>query len=512
MTIHPMVADLGRPKTPSVSISRLPTVSTSLFSPEPPSAASRDFARKPSNRGWNQEQQRQAFLYHLTKWSLEHDSSPHFHGKISLAPQPVWSEEVLELGKSVRCILANDSFTVARKSIVVRLFPPQGNNRHMGKLSQGQRRQDSIEPSGTGLINSEHHVGDLDHSKYLACPQCIDGKYRNGITQGYYKLVIRCGAGWMSARDYFNKLHLSNVRARKVCRRRCPHDKTIDPTFAERSITSGPPSVSKDTVTIQPLFHPFTRLPPEIQELILLTAAGMFGNYNMCHGTHLPTHSNTSDTERPSRPAISLSTMLRISPHINTTLAPYIYHATDFHFGVTGFTNFLWQSSHRRSELRRLTFHFGKLALLHCIRWLAPDHVFELFEPPVVTNPRSLQYFWRCQIQDLSREVTLLTLTLDVSSIPVQDLAMVTRIMRESFGGVERIRFVETDKSGKVTVLERNDLRLAAVGEGRTWRELSRAFFEKYRRYQYFTKFALFNQDMKQLEKYMDENKEAFDQ
>lgn len=368
-----------------------------------------------------------------------------------------------------------------------------------------------MDPLGTGIIDVEQRGEDQDAWKCQACPEVTESEHGSGITQRYYKLVIRCGAGWMSARDYFNKLHFSNSQARKVCLRTYPRGRTLDHTLAERSKNLGPPSDSKDTVKIQPLFHPFTRLPPELQELILFTATGLFGSYNMCHDSQLLGRPITSDTENPNQRAISLSTLLRISPHINETLVPYIYHATDFHFGLTGFTNFLWQSSHRRCELRRLTFHFGKLALLHCIRWLAPDHIFELFEPPVVTEPRSLQYFWRCQIQDLAREVRLLTLTLDIRGIPLQDLPMVTRIMRESFGGVDRIHFVETDQLGNVTVIEHSDVRLAQLGEGKTWRELSHSFFEKYRRFQYFTKFSLLNEDMERLEELMNEDQEAFD-
>ena len=205
--------------------------------------------------------------------------------------------------------------------------------------------------------------------------------------------------------------------------------------------------------------------------------------------------------------------MLQISKQMNEHLIPYMYHSTDFHFGLTGFTNFLWQAGPiNRPQIRRLTFHFGKLALLHCIRWLAPDSVFELLEPPVVTNPRSLQYFWRCQIQDLARELHLLTLTIDVRDIPTADLAMVARILMSSFGSVQRVQFVTTSKSGKTTKVDSGAECLATLKEEQTWRQLCAGYWERHKSHQYYYKFELMQFESEAFDALMDWDKANFDQ
>jgi hypothetical protein len=204
--------------------------------------------------------------------------------------------------------------------------------------------------------------------------------------------------------------------------------------------------------------------------------------------------------------------MLRISKTINNAMVPYIYHSKTFHFGLTGFTNFLWQSGpFHRHQVQRLAFHFGKIALLHCIRWLAPDEVFELLEPPVVTNPRSLQYFWRCQIRELAREVDLLCLTVDLRGMPKEDIPMVDRILRSVFGSVKRIKFVETDGFGTSKEVGGEDERIQGLNDT-SWRELCRGYFERHRRHHYFFSMDLMRKGEAELERMMDENRAFFDQ
>jgi hypothetical protein len=159
---------------------------------------------------------------------------------------------------------------------------------------------------------------------------------------------------------------------------------------------------------------------------------------------------------------------------------------------MTRFTNFLWQSGpSNRREIKRLTFHFGKLALLHCIRWLAPDPVFSLLEPPVATNPRSLQYFWRCQIQDLVKDLNLLTLTINIQQITKVDITMIIAIMKCAVGSIEKIRFVETDKSGATTAVDMDDERLSSLKKQHTWRQMCLHYYQGHRIHSYFFKFEL---------------------
>ncbi|KAI8937854.1 hypothetical protein NX059_005543 [Plenodomus lindquistii] len=369
---------------------------------------------------------------------------------------------------------------------------------HLRRGSRAHRRGGSMGSVGSSL-DAEDQEGNEGSSEWNFHPQPQNGKHRT-VANNYYKLVIRCGSGWMAARDYFSKLHFTNLHTQSCLNAaRDDHGRSLDEVLATRSLTLGDSPYKKDTIPIQPLFHPFLRLPPELQELILLTSTSLFGTYNMCHDTQLFPQPNPT-----SQSPISLSTLLRISPHITHTLHPYILASTNFHFGLTGFTNFLWQlGPSSRSQLQHLTFHFGKMAILHCIRWLAPDYVFELFEPPVVTDPRSLQYFWRCQVRDLAKEVHLSTLTIDVRGMAADSLPLVTRCVREIFGSVERVRFVETQSDGKVDVLGDEDERVVLAKRGVGWRVGCKRYFERYRRYQYFMRFELLGSEMEVMERRM---------
>lgn len=439
-------------------------------------------------------------MHHLRLWSLSHDSSPYFHGKISLFPDSQVASEI-GLSKSVACILTDSTFTDARKKIVIRLFPPQEDSTHRRRVLGRIRHYDSMD-----LVGSE--VNFSEWQRNVPKKTRGDGTYESPLTpinpaNGYYKLVVRCGAGWISAREYFSKIYFTHLEAQKLNPR--TYLRTVDQSLKNRSKPLGCPPIEKESVTVQPLFHPFQRLPSELQEMILMTAAGHTRAYNLCYDAHLVHRSN-----RKGPSPISLSRMFQISKATNKHLVPYIYHSTDFHFGLTGFTNFLWQvGPTHRPEIRRLTFHFGKLALLHCIRWLAPDPVFELLEPPVVTTPRSLQFFWRCQIQDLVRDLNLLTLTINLKGVPSEDVPMVIRILKNAFGGLERLLFVETDKYGNSKSVEFDD-RTTELFDKQSWREMCRGYYERHRIHQYYLKWDLLRMETDELEDLMDEDKDFF--
>jgi hypothetical protein len=370
--------------------------------------------------------------------------------------------------------------------------------------AERQSRHDSMDAENTGRSEAkQEHI--WDRSDSINENQLLKHS-RSNMTIGCYKLVVRCGAGWISAREYFSKLYFARLQVLK--KKAKPGLESLDHSLKNRSQLLGPPPILKDTITIRPLFHPFCRLPSELQEMILTTAAGLTRKYNLCDDGSLFSRRSSRELK-----PICLSTMFQISKDINKHMIPYVYHSTDFHFGLTGFTNFLWQAGPvNRPEIRRLTFHFGKLALLHCIRWLAPDSVFELLEPPVVTNPRSLQYFWRCQIQDLARELNLFTLTINVKGIPTADLAMVVRILRKAFGSVERVLLVETDKDGKTKKLGTDIECLGKTYDTTTWRALCAGYWARHKTHQYFFKFELMQLNMEDFEALMDMYKDDLDQ
>lgn len=483
---HADSLDLDNPTTPSKSttIETEPAIPSNLSSsPRTPTPTRTHSPRNASNRAWISEQQRREFLFHLEQWSRNHDSSAHFHGKISLAPHDPRREHPIGLGKSVGCILSDTRFTDARKQIVIRLFPPQNIMSSRGKdVSLGQRHDslDLLEADGSDIDQIDQPSGmQSDYGIELS------GDTENTITTGPYKLVIRCGASFVSAREYFNKHYFRYLMPSRLNNR--SESKALDRSLKHKSQLLGPAPHLKDSITIRPLFHPFKRLPPELQDMIFTTAAGLSRNYNLCQDGHFSSFRKNKDSS-----AISLSTMFQISTKMNEHLVPFVYHSTDFHFGLTGFTNFLWQAGPvNRPKIRRLTFHFGKLALLHCIRWLAPDPVFELLEPPVITNPRSLQYFWRCQIQELAQQLHLHTVTVDIKNIPKSDLEMVVRILRGVFGSVERINLVETDRQGNSKQHDLDIKEIMQACDAATWNQLCMGYWERHKTHQYFYKFAL---------------------
>jgi hypothetical protein len=469
--------------------------------------------RNPENRFWIQEQQKRIFMQHLERWALNHDSCLHFQGKISLSMQGPDAAQFPELGKSVKCVLTDALFTDARHVVIVKLFPPQ-NNATFSKHEDEDTRRDSME------------VFESNAKFHQVCAHTREG--RNSTQQvkrgakGHYKLVIRCGAGWMSSRDYFSKIYMTRLEVQKgTLVGRLEHDEHL----LHRSKALGPASVDGDSVNIRPLFNAFQKLPAELQESILMFATGLANN----HSLDLRSDDyGTLKLRRQARPPISLSTLFRVSKDMTMHMRPYIYHSTDFQFGLTGyvsrfshlpaltnlmtrFTNFLWQSGPtNRREIRRLTFHFGKLALLHCIRWLAPDPVFSLLEPPVATNPRSLQYFWRCQIQDLVKDLNLLTLTINIQQITKSDIVMIIAIMKCAFGSIEKIRFVETDKTGATIAVDVDDERLGGLKRQHTWRQMCLNYYQAHRIHSYFFKFELLKGQVEDVENIMVKESEFF--
>jgi hypothetical protein len=142
---------------------------------------------------------------------------------------------------------------------------------------------------------------------------------------------------------------------------------------------------------------------------------------------------------------------------------------------------------------------------------MAPDPVFDLLEPPVATNPRSLQYFWRCQIQDLAKEVDILTLTINIKKIPTEDLPIIAAIMKNAFSSVERLRFIEADRDGASTAVPMDDERLKVLKERQTWREMCLGYYRRHRTQSYYFKFELMKGDEQVLEDAMDADKEFYD-
>lgn len=428
--------------------------------------------------------QREVFIQHLRNWASNHDSSAYFHGRISLSPQSVSLGEVLELGKSVSCILT-DSSSVNEKRVVVRLFKSQ--HRSSIRLRKKERNDHTVSYGTARQIA-------------LSVEQNESGRDRSRAQKDHsiapYKLVIRSGSGWVPAREYFDKHYFTYPRKRDVevipqkwqelttnsaNRNSDSLPEAVDQAVSPRSQPKhrGTSMCAEDAITISPLFRPFLRLPPELQDAILYQAVG----YTGC--VRLIRKDTALDAPDVSKPPATISKLFRISKAINENMTEHIFRSTNFHFGVTGFTNFLWQLGPiNRSRLQHLTFHFGKVSLLHCIRWLAPDPIYELFEPPVATNPANLTYFWRCQLQDLMKELNLLTLTIDTKDVPIRDVPMLVRILGSIVGSVDRIKIINTefdDVGELVEVFPKALLSRFQYMPNTTWREFSVAYFEDYR-------------------------------
>jgi hypothetical protein len=297
-----------------------PSTESQLATAEMPARqVSESFADRPSprnswNKPGNQAEQRRTFLNHLAQWSLNHDSCAHFHGKISILPQCSSSQESFELGQSVPCILTDTFFTDSRQSIIIRLFPPHVETRNRKATYKGHEPM-ACRGSTTSLSLSPGHGS---NSK------------KHASANGYYRLVVRCGAGWMSSRDFFNRTYFSHLEARQAS-----SWDTLDlaESLRKRSLLLGPPPSDKESVSIRPLFRNFQRLPAELQDMILLTAAGLSRSYNLCLGIYGEPKAARKQRNSP----ISLAAMFGISKAMNEHLVPHVYRSTDFEFGLTGF-------------------------------------------------------------------------------------------------------------------------------------------------------------------------------
>lgn len=235
------MARLSRPRTPESSnhgvVTTPPSLKKSRTTPNSPatprspasttSSGSRS-PRNPENTLWKQGLHRRTFLNHLYQWSLSHDSSPHFHGTIAVCNYSDFTD-ACQLGKSVHCIYTHQRWAYARKRIVIRLFAP--------------RDQTSM-----------------------------------------YRLVVRSGAGWVNAREYFSQdyFYFHRLEAHK----HDPYSRASMTNMLEsRCKALAAHSDDKDAVTIHPLFHPFLRLPLELQQLILETAVCKKNRYQQSRAT-----------------------------------------------------------------------------------------------------------------------------------------------------------------------------------------------------------------------------------
>lgn len=333
----------------------------------------------PANKFWTKATRREIFVRHLSVWASNHDSSAYFHGSISLQPQGATSGEIVELGKSVSCILTSLGTT---KKIVIRLFQSQqhgGDVRHQ----RGIRVKNATSSLGTAIRSSTS--GSKNRS---GCGMIRRQQNRPMVP---YKMVIRSGSGWISAREYLDKHYFAHlVKPDVLIAPKLPPPRptpgpllgwqdlsanNVDwgaPTMQREPITSPKPLVqneslykehkgreplrpARDTVTISPLFRPFSKLPIELQDEILYHAIG----YTRCIRL-TPKESILAVSAMPKSP-ITISNLFRISNAINQRSTTHIFRSTNFHFGITGLTKFLWQlGPTNRSQLRHLTVHFGR--------------------------------------------------------------------------------------------------------------------------------------------------------
>ncbi|KAJ4990417.1 hypothetical protein SVAN01_04079 [Stagonosporopsis vannaccii] len=503
----------------------------------PPTSPSR---RSPENKQRTKRNQREIYNEHLRTWASNHDSSAHFHGSICLNPPGVHPSEDTELGKSVSCILIGAYTGSPPKKIVIRLFQSQ---RYEGQQDMQEKMENTY------------------------CQSAMP-----------YQLVIRSGSGWVPARQYFDRhyfVHQTRARFRSATQHSAQsnfaqsHSMVSNSTaslaniqsaglaglMSNNGITNLTPSNSQATLTsndsvllvrnpavnttsspnrstrtcsvpahlsssrhassatgsikISPLFRPFLRLPQELQDEILYQAVGYTRVISLTQGTHsLPASTP---------PPITVSKLFQISRAINEHMVSHIFRSTNFHFGITGFTKFLWQVGPlNRSGIRHLTFHFSKASLLHCIRWMAADPVWELFEPPVATNPPTLMYFWRCQLQDLMKELNLATLTIDIKDVPLADVPMLVRIISTAMGSVKGIHiidsYIRSDKSiGEFT--QELHLRFPHMRHF-TWRDMSLQYHNDYKYQRWHMKHVLGLRDVDLrpiLDTWMNKDKDFFD-
>lgn len=521
--------------------------------------------RNPANRLWIKSNQCEIFVRQLKVWASNHDSSAHFNGSISLQPQGSVSGEVVELGRSVKCLLIDATSTGPPKQIIIRLYQSHRSRNNVVK-SQNKEAPTSC---------STRRDASRKQSRETIQAYLLE---QDPPSSPSYHMVIRSASGWVNAREYFDKHHFhscakaakaahaqSLARARALnelqqrtdtllsglnSRQHAPVTQSIAQISTALSQTNAvlrtsnnaqandqrahdggahwisakkiqvnpkpiKSSVSvKDQIRISPLFRSFTRLPHELQDQILYHAIGYTKKIKIdSHRTV-----NIKNASLSAKSSTSISKLFRISKEINKHMVPHILRSTNFQFGMTGFTNFLWQIGPvNRSYLQNLTFNFGRASLLHCVRWLAPDPLWELFEPPVATNPPSLTYFWRCQIQDLMRELSLLTLTVDIRDVPLADVPMLVRILKSAIGSTEHVRIIDnlgSKKEPKVVNLAL--LRRFPDFEELTWKELALRYHADYKHLRWHMRHKLVPTDPRVdlrslLGEWMDKTRAFFD-
>jgi hypothetical protein len=523
----------------------------------------------PENQLWSHVRKRGTFVRQLRTWASNHDSSAYFHGSISLYPQGSVPGEVLELGRSVNCLLFDTSSSDPPAKIVIRLYRSKRSCNNVPMSS----RKETAGPSGdtskdrrSRIFNEKYQANPVKQQQHPAPP---------------YHLVVRSGSGWLSARHFFDKRHFS-IRAKEakkaqaralakaaalgVLQRRAANlladltahvhtapvnqanvpaapatshslaassrtdlltrmsnlrtqiqnsdRRSVRKTQTTESTMAGTESSAsaKDVVKISPLFHFFTRLPRELQDEIFYQATGYTGRISIYRAN------TTRPASSSSEPPITISKLFRISKAINEQMTVHIYRSTNFQFGMTGFTNFLWQIGPiNRSHLQNLTFRFGKVSLLHCVRWLAPVPFWELFLPPVVTNPPSLTYFWRCQLRDLMRELTLRTLTIDIRDVPLADVPLLVQVLKSAMGSVQHIRIIDNLGSAKKPIVSTQALhRRFPDFKEVSWRELALRYHADYKHLRWHMRQKLAPYDPTVdvrpiLDEWMDLNRAFFD-
>lgn len=488
--------------------------------------------RLPPSKEQSKRRQREAFLQHLRDWALSHDSSVYFKGTIQLN-EDTFPDDILELGKSINCILSSGTL---RKKIVVRLFRSQW---HKSNVKRDISRTTNV---GSGQYVAPYRLVIRSGSGWVQAREFFDryhftksGKNQELLSQysgstcpwtdlppggqagsaasistwtaplvpaaaahsvGNTQMSTLTGPTFHNGGPHIvftgiqqspsvilppnNSVYNNNIRNRLADNNGPVKQSNPRFSLSAYSKLNVPTLRLRDIVPISPLFRPFLRLPQELQDEILYRSIGYTGTMSVTRTVHPRTAVSSS------KAPITVSKLFRISKTISAHFVPHIFRSTNFHFGMTGFTKFLWHIGPiNRSNLRHLTFHFGIGSLLHCIRWLAPDLIWELFEPPVATNPPTLIHFWRCQLQDLLKELNLSTISIDIQDVPPRDVPMVVRILQSVLGSIgriyvisknSRVEFITRDCSQSV----RRQIDNARVCTN-TWREMSLQYHLDYK-------------------------------
>lgn len=375
----------------------------------------------PENSLWVTENQRRTFAEHLRQWSLNHDTSIYLNGFIQVRGD-AFQIGPLVLGKSVACTLVQPSFVRDHvKHIVIKLFPPRGNGR--------------------------------------------------------YRLIVRSGASWVSAREFFDKQYFVHLQWKRTLASRTPSTSLV-----QREAMPLLKFQNTDGVKIRPLFSIFLSLPFELQLIILEFAFGKIKHYcpgkdkgpGFAYYAKVPFVDQDRFSLQVLHSPSKLSSLLSISKSLNSYLLPWVYSTINFAFGCQGLTNFLWMAGpENRKLIKNMTLVFKCAALTHCIRWMCPDPIHDLFNPrPIVTRAAALQSFWRFSIRDLARDLNLRTLTVDVDGISSNDIPLIVHSLRHFFGNVEFVRYTCCGSP-----LNPDDIRLAGVSKPQSWGEICRDAF-----------------------------------